>query len=273
MSEVLLFGANGQLGYRLAEALGERCTALTRAEADFTTLGEKQLRAMLDSYEPKYILNAAAYTAVDTAESEQVLASHINATMPALLAAEAETRGIWLIHFSTDYVFDGQRGAPYTEASPTGPRNHYGASKLAGEQAVLAAGGTVLRLQWVYDTRGRNFFTAMRERMARGEALRVVADQWGAPGYAPHIAACVVQLMANTIPAGLYHLAAQGSTSWHGFATAFAGGVPVTPITSAEYPTPATRPLDARLDCSALARLGIAMPHWHEGIREALAQL
>lgn len=267
---VLLFGANGQLGFRLKETLGDSCVALTRDDVDLATLGEKQLRAILDTHEPKFILNAAAYTAVDAAETEQEKATQLNATIPALLAAEAQTRGIRLYHFSTDYVFDGLRGAPYAESAAPNPRNYYGTSKLAGEEAVLAAAGTVFRLQWLYDTRGKNFFRSLLARIEQGEALRVVADQLGSPGYVPHVAKCITQAMEKNIPAGLYHLAAGGFTSWHGFAQAFAGDMKVAPITSGEYPTPAIRPLDARLNCNALASLGLAMPHWREGLAEAM---
>ena len=288
--KILLWGANGQVGARLVQACAERgvaCVPLTRAEVDLAALNPHRLRALIEAHAPTHLINAAAYTAVDKAESEKELAYKINAEAPKLLVEAAQSFDLPCIHFSTDYVFDGLGGAPYSETAITHPLNVYGASKLDGEQAVLDAGGTVFRLQWVYDTRGSNFFLRMRELMSpplsppasgggRG-GLRIVADQLGAPTFAKHIATAVLDALA--IPRGLYHLAAQGFTSWHGFTCAIHAGMPQTvtqsilPIASTEYPLAATRPLDTRLNTDKLAAHGIALPHWQEGLREAMEEL
>lgn len=275
MIRVLLFGANGQIGFRLAQQLGDDCIALDRAACDVTTLDAKKIHVLIEAHQPTHLINATGYTQVDAAETDEVTAMQVNAAAPLLLAQVAAARGLHFTHFSTDYVFDGKRGAPYAETAATQPVNRYGASKLVGEAEVLAAGGTVFRLQWLYDVRGRNFFQTLHRLLAEGKSLRIVADQLGAPSFAPDIAACVIQALMRNIPAGLYHLTAGGHTSWHGFACAIAAGhaVPIEPITSAEYPLPAARPRDARLDCSALASHGIAMPHWRDGLARAMEML
>ncbi|MFM9890899.1 MAG: dTDP-4-dehydrorhamnose reductase [Rickettsiales bacterium] len=275
MSRVLLLGANGQLGFRLAEQLGDTCIALDRAACDVTTLDAKKIHVLIEAHQPTHLINATGYTQVDAAETNRASAMQVNAAAPLLLAQVAQARGIGFTHFSTDYVFDGKRGAPYAETAATHPANHYGASKRAGEEGVLEAGGTVFRLQWLYDVRGRNFFCTLRRLLAEGKPLRIVADQLGAPSFAPDVAACVMQALQQNIPAGLYHLTAQGHTSWHGFACAIAAGTEahIEPITSAEYLLPAPRPLDARLNCGALASYGITMPHWREGLARAMEML
>lgn len=275
MSRVLLLGANGQLGFRLAQQLGDDCIALDRAACDVTTLDAKKIHVLIEAHQPTHLINATGYTQVDAAETDEATALQINAAAPLLLAQVAAARGLHFTHFSTDYVFDGKRGAPYVETAATHPINRYGASKLAGEAGVRAAGGTVFRLQWLYDVRGRNFFLTMRRCMAEGKPLRIVADQLGAPSFAPDVAACVMQALQQKIPAGLYHLTAGGHTSWHGFACAIEAShaVPIEPIASAEYPLPAARPRDARLNCGALASHGIAMPHWRDGLARAMEML
>lgn len=273
--KALLLGANGQLGYRLAQLLGEGCVALDRAACDVTTLDEKKLHVLIEAYQPTHLINATAYTRVDEAEAQLPLAMELNAQVPALLARVTAMRGIAMVHFSTDYVFDGLRGAPYAETAPANPVNLYGDSKRAGEQAVLEAGGTVFRLQWLYDVRGHNFFLTMRRLLAERDAVQVVADQLGAPSFAPDVAACVVRALHQHLPAGLYHLSAGGFTSWHGFACslAVAKSARVIPVTTAEYPLAARRPLDARLDCSLLASHGVHMPHWRDGVSRAREML
>lgn len=280
---ILLFGKQGQLSYRLLERLSDAhydVTALGSSECDFTRASAKEIATILRAVDPQLVINAAAYTAVDAAEADATTAHRVNAEMPALLAHAAREQHVPLLHFSTDYVFDGERGTPYREEDETRPLGVYAKSKLAGEQAVRAEGGTVFRLQWVYDTRGRNFFLTMQRLLAEREEVRVVADQLGAPSYAPHLAAAITQavpdLMTETLPPGIYHLAAGGFTSWHGFACAIAAArghtARVVPITTAEYPLPAPRPKDGRLDTSLLADYGIAMPHWRAGLRDAVAR-
>lgn len=274
---ILILGATGQLGARLAQQWGGEALACTRRECDFATLDAAGAEALLARHRPAMLVNAAAYTAVDHAEEERALALRINAEAPGLLAQAAAAAGIPFVHFSTDYVFDGQRGAPYaTDAAPN-PRNHYGASKYAGEQRVLEAGGHgyIFRLQWVYDARGRNFLATMRRLLDGESLLRIVADQLGAPTPARGIAAAIRQLAprmaAGALPPGIYHLASAGYTSWHGFACAIAQqlgreGRVIQPILTREYPTPAARPLDTRLDGRGLAAHGIALPHWRDGL-------
>lgn len=279
---ILLFGANGQLGARLIpllEAAGHDVTALTREGCDFSTADAKKIDTTLRAVEPSLIINAAAYTAVDRAESDPALAAQVNATMPQLLAHAAQAQRIPLVHFSTDYVFDGVRGR-YAEDAPTRPLSVYGESKLKGEQAVAEAGGYVFRLQWVYDTRGSNFLLTMKRLLAEREELRVVADQLGAPTPAREIAQAITRLVPDIVSGGLtpgiYHLAAGGYTSWHGFACAIAeetgSRARVVPITTAEYPLPATRPLDGRLDTARLAAYGITLPHWRAALTALLKE-
>jgi dTDP-4-dehydrorhamnose reductase len=203
----------------------------------------------------------------------------INGEVPEWIARAATAHTIPLIHFSTDYVFDGVRGR-YAEDAPQRPLNVYGETKRVGETAVLDAGGYVFRLQWVYDVRGQNFLLTMKKLLAERDVLSVVADQVGAPSSARDIATAIVRatakILAHQMPAGVYHLAAAGYTSWHGFACAIADSMAsatrIIPITSAEYPLPATRPLDGRLDCSALTAQGITMPHWRDGLNALLTE-
>lgn len=270
---VLLFGGNGQVGSRLNELLGDDCIALTRADCDLAQLNEKQARALIESHEPAIIINAAADTKVDAAEKDDTTAIRVNTTAPGILARAAGT--IPFVHFSTDYVFDGT-AAPYTETATCNPVNRYGQSKWRGEQEVLAAGGRaiIFRLQWVYDVRGANFMLTMQRLMRERTVMKVVADQFGAPTPAPQIAKAVVQalplIIAGTLPSGIYHMASGGHTTWHGFACTIAQALNprVTEVVEAlvtpEYPTPAPRANDTRLDCSALARHGIALPHWRD---------
>ena len=280
---LLLLGANGQLGQRLNRAFshaGYEVTALDRAACDFATADQKAIEVKLRAVDPQLIINAVAYTAVDRAETEEVLATRINGEMPGLIARVAAAHHVPFIHFSTDYVFDGAAGTPYTEDAPVRPLGVYGRSKLAGEEAVHAAGGYVFRLQWVYGGAVANFFTTMTRLLHEKPELRVVADQLGAPSFAGHIAAATLQaaqkIGVQQLPPDIYHLTAGGYTSWHGFTCAIAEGIGsharVIPITSEQYPTPAARPKDSRLDGSKLAAYGIAMPHWREGLAARIAE-
>ncbi|WP_194788258.1 dTDP-4-dehydrorhamnose reductase [Pseudomonas sp. UFMG81] len=284
--KILVCGRNGQVAQALQGALaglGE-VRLLGREQLDLAQPG--QLREPLRALAPDLIINAAAHTAVDQAESEAELAFAINAQAPGVLAEEAERLGVPLIHYSTDYVFDGSKASPYTEDDVPNPLGVYGSSKLAGEQAIRAAGGQhlILRTSWVYSQQGRNFLLTMQRLLQEKPQLKVVSDQIGAPTWAGTIATSTRALIERWQRGqagawGTYHLTAQGETSWFGFAQAIgdqlkARGLPcaeLLPIPSSEYPTPARRPLNSRLDCSRLAReWQVTQPHWHEALIDCL---
>lgn len=289
---ILLFGATGQLGRRLqalAAAQNISCTALSRKDCDFLRVSRKELEQLVNTYKPTVIINAAAFTAVDEAEKNPAEADRVNSEVPGWLAAIAHQKKIPLLHFSTDYVFDGARGAPYAEDAKPNPLNRYGEGKLAGERAVLAAhpGAYIFRLQWLYDAEGKNFLRTMRKLMAEQEGLRVIADQLGTPTAAGDAARAVLAALPlireGKLAPGIYHLVAGGHTSWHGFACAILEGLQaraasvatktIEPIVSAEYPLPAPRPRDARLSPEKLARAGISLPHWRDGLANAMEEL
>lgn len=281
--DILLLGRNGQVGWELERALAPlgRVMALGRAEADLSS--PDALRRAVRDLRPRWIVNAAAYTAVDRAEEEPEAAFAANAAAPGVLAEEAKRAGAVLVHYSTDYVFDGRKGAPYVEDDAPNPLNVYGRSKLEGERAVQAAGcdHLVLRTTWVYGTRGKNFLLTMLRLMAERAEVRVVADQAGAPTWSRMIAGATAAVMvkcAAGIPSGVYHLTAGGATTWHGFAQAIrdeAGlAAKVTPISTAEYPTPAVRPAYSVLDNGRLAAaFGVALPDWRASLAMAAAGL
>ena len=280
-ARIVLFGVNGQLGHCLVNAFtdaGYEVTGIDRAGCDFARATAKEIAVIIRAVEPQMVINAAAYTAVDLAESKTAIAMRINAELPEMIAHACREQSIPFLHFSTDYVFDGMRGAPYAADAPTNPINAYGSSKLAGEVGVAKHGGHIVRLQWVYANRGKNFYLTMKKMLAARDELRVVADQLGAPSHAEHIAAAVVmaapRMIDGQVPAGIYHLAASGHTSWHGFACAIAAAMGsaarVVPIITAEYPQPAARPKDTRLDTRTLASYGITMPHWRDGLAHAM---
>ena len=242
------------------------------------------IRSVVQAFKPGIIVNAAAYTAVDRAESEQQAAFAVNARAPGILAEQARQLGALLIHYSTDYVFDGTKVAPYTEDDIPNPLNVYGASKLEGESAIIASGARhwIFRTSWVYAPHGKNFLLTVRRLAREGKPLRIVADQFGAPTSAAMLAHATVRALtvADRAPAppGVYHMTAAGSTSWHGFACAILRRLgiddPVAPIPAAEYPTPAKRPANSVLDNSKLAaHFGIRMPSWEAGLDEAAAAL
>ncbi|MBO0765587.1 MAG: dTDP-4-dehydrorhamnose reductase [Hyphomicrobiaceae bacterium] len=286
---ILVAGCAGQLARCLAEAAvrnGVRLVALGRPNLDISDAGS--IARTVAAIRPSLIVNAAAYTAVDKAESEPLRAFAINRDGPARLAAAAEAARIPFIHISTDYVFDGRKPTPYCEDDPTAPLGIYGLSKLEGEAAVVEACPSVLvlRTSWVYSPYGQNFVTTMLRLAETRTKVRVVADQHGAPTAAADIAAAVLalapELLTGRGSGGLYHLAAEGSTTWHGFAAAiFAGwrarGRPVPdlePIATAEYPTPAKRPANSQLDCSRIARdFGIRLPPWQQSLAACLDAL
>jgi len=271
---ILLTGANGQVGWELRRTLAPlgELEALGRAELDLRDAG--RMREAVRASNADVIVNAAAYTAVDKAESEREAAFAVNATAPGVLAEEAKRSGALLVHYSTDYVFDGAKPAPYVEEDEPNPINAYGASKLAGERAIAASGCRylILRTSWVYGPRGANFYLTMLRLARERPELRVVDDQVGAPTSSLAIARATAQLLRPGAH-GLYHLSAAGRTSWCGFARAIlarAGiATPVVAIRTEDYPAPAKRPRNSRLDCSRLrADFGVALAPWEEGLAE-----
>ena len=279
--KILLTGASGQVGYELArslQGLGE-VVAVDRARMDLADLD--QMRAVIRAVRPGLIVNPAAYTAVDKAESEPELAMRINAEAPAVMAAEARALGAALVHYSTDYVFDGTKQGAYVETDPTCPINVYGRSKLAGEEAIAASGvdHLILRTSWVYGLRGKNFLLTMRRLAQEKDELRVVSDQTGAPTWSRTIADTTALILAQARQGGdwwrqhggIYHLSSLGSTSWHGFTEAIVrqGGFHcrVLPISSAEYPTPARRPANSLLDSEKLRARFCSLPDWKTAFR------
>lgn len=294
---VLLFGGNGQLGRELQRALAPLGTivATTRSgalpdgsaceTADFNE--PASLVALLDRVRPDVVVNAAAYTAVDRAEEERDAAWRANAEAPGIIARWCAAAGVPLVHYSTDYVFDGQGTRPYREDDATAPLGVYGASKLAGEEDIRAAGGRhlIFRTAWVYAPHSANFLRTMLRVGADRDVLRVVADQIGTPTPAALIADVTAQALQHAGGlSGTWHLTANGETSWHGFAEAiFAEAVAsgklarapkVEAITTADYPTPAKRPAYSHLDVSKLeSDFGIALPSWQNGLKQVIAAL
>jgi dTDP-4-dehydrorhamnose reductase len=272
---ILLTGAAGQLGFELARLLtahGE-VEALDRAALDLADADA--VAAAVRRVRPQIIVNAAGYTAVDRAESEPALADAINARAPAVLAEEAKRLDALLIHYSTDYVFDGYSREPYREEDQANPLNVYGSSKLAGERAITAAGGAhlILRTSWIYGLHGQNFLLTMRRLAATRDELRVVADQFGVPNWSRVLAEATAGLVSRGAAAlakktGIYHLSGRGRASWFDFARAIfddADRPRVVPITTAEYPTPARRPASAVLATAKFEEtFGIALPDWRE---------
>jgi dTDP-4-dehydrorhamnose reductase len=298
MPRVLLLGAGGQLGMQLARQLTRKLggssdgavelTALTRTELDFTDADA--LRAAVRHAVPEIVINAAAYTAVDKAEQERELARLVNAVAPGVIAAElARTKG-WLIHYSTDYVFDGSGTKPWIESDPTGPLSVYGQTKLDGELAIAATGcrHVVLRTSWVYAAEGRNFLHTMLRLGREREQLKIVDDQIGAPTSAEAITEATSVVLQRLVgspgdveASGVYHLTCAGQTSWCGFAqaifAAFAANQKapeVLPIPTEAYPTPARRPLNSRLNCDKFVRqFGYRMPKWETALNEVAATM
>lgn len=275
---ILLLGARGQLGRALFSALCRdyphwQVTALGRSECDITD--PRALIGALDRHQPEVILNGAAYTAVDLAQSQPVLAERINHQAVALLAREASARGVLLVHFSTDYVFDGSGTTPWTEADKPAPLNVYGASKYAGEQAIqaLCPDHLIIRISWLYGGEGAHFARTILDRARAGGSLQVVDDQWGSPTQVDWLATSVLLALTQVVKApdkgGLYHLCPAGETSWHGVASALveegcrlgllARPVPIKPIPSENWLQAARRPLNSRLDCRLFSNVfGIA---------------
>jgi dTDP-4-dehydrorhamnose reductase len=294
---ILLLGGNGQVGTELRRSLaplGELVVATREGRladggaceaADFDQ--PSTLPALVERIAPDVVVNAAAHTRVDRAETERDAAFRANAEAPAALAEACARRGATFVHYSTDYVFDGHGSRPYREGDATAPLGVYGASKLAGEEAVRASGARhlVFRTAWVYAAHGSNFLRTMLRLAGERDELRVVADQRGTPTPAALIADVTATVLAQaSARSGLWHLTATGDTTWCGFAEAIMAGARargliaraprIVPITTSDYPTPAARPGYSVLDCSALQRdFGIALPDWREGLDNTLDRL
>lgn len=295
--KILLFGKGGQVGWELQRALAPLGELIA---LDFDSTGElsgdfsqpEAVAATVRLVAPDLIVNAAAHTAVDKAESEADLARLINASTPGRIAQEAKALGAHLIHYSTDYVFDGSGDAPRDETAATGPLSVYGRTKLEGEQLIAASGAThlILRTSWVYAARGGNFAKTMLKLAKERERLTVIADQIGAPTGAELLADVSAHaarmLRARPELSGLYHCVAAGETSWYGYAThvierARAAGHAIKvapdailPIPTSDYPTPATRPLNSRLDTRRLREVfGLVLPPWQQGVDRMLAEI
>ena len=294
MPRILLLGRDGQLGRTLDDdsILGEDRIAVGRRDCDLAD--SAAVTALLEHCRADIIVNAAAYTAVDRAEDEPDLAEAVNATAPALIAERAKRHGAILIHFSTDYVFSGEAGGARLETDPVGPLGVYGATKLAGEEAIRASGcrHVILRTAWVYSGFGSNFAGTMLRLARERESLSVVADQWGTPTATALLADVTRRFVSAFGEAdsnrlfGLYHCAASGRTTWHEYAVFFlsccaAHGVKlaldpadIRPIATEDYPTKAARPKNSLLSCRKLEQtLGVTMPDWREGVRTLAEQL
>jgi dTDP-4-dehydrorhamnose reductase len=290
MTRVLLLGAGGQLGMELKRKLDaeSELTALARTDLDFTD--EDAIRAAVRLTKPEIVVNAAAYTAVDKAESESELCAQVNAVAPGVIADEIGKTNGWLIHYSTDYVFDGSGNKPWLESDATGPLGVYGQTKLDGELAIAATGcrHVILRTSWVYAAEGRNFLHTMLRLGKEREQLKIVDDQIGAPTTAEALTEATQVVLRRLIssktsasPAGVYHLTCGGSTSWCGFAKAIFEAfssrqrVPeVLPIPSEAYPTPAKRPRNSRLCCDKFfGQFGYCMPEWQDALRDVASTL
>ena len=292
---LLLIGRNGQVGFELRRALAPLGEVVAVDFPECNLASTDSIRQMIDTARPDVIINAAAYTAVDKAEAEPALARAINAEAPAVIGAAAKMIGARVIHYSTDYVYDGDKATAYREDDATAPRCVYGATKRDGDAALAASGAAhfVFRTSWVFSAHGANFVKTVLRLGAERDTLSVVADQIGAPTSAALLADVTAQVLgqlrwrdAGAMPAGVYHLTAGGETSWHGFAQAIlAGGVSrgltlrlapdaVRAIATSEYPLPARRPANSRLDTGKLQRtFGLVLPHWQAGLDHVLDQI
>ncbi len=288
---VLLFGADGQLGHALQDELSllGRLIPLTLADVDISDA--KALQAVIRHHAPRYIVNAAAYTAVDKAEQEPALANAINATAPGIMAAEAKALGATMVHYSTDYVFNGQSPHPYKESDATDPLSVYGRSKRDGDVQVMAHAGAffIFRSSWVVGAHGGNFLKTMLRLAQERDSLSVVADQHGVPTSARWMAQVtreVLQRSDHVVQSGLFHLSNAGQTTWHGYARYVLDQAArmgwslkvhaddIKAISTADYPLPAPRPANSMLDTSLLQqKFGLAIPAWQTGVDEVLADL
>ena len=291
LPHILLIGKIGQVGWELRRALAPagRVVSVDYPEIDLTD--GNSIRKWVRDIAPGVIINAAAYTAVDKAETEPERCHQINGLAPGILAEEAKKIGALLVHYSTDYIFDGTKTTPYTEEDEPNPLSVYGRSKLAGDQAVRQVDGEhlIFRLCWVYGARGQNFLLTIMRLAREREKLRIVKDQVGSPTWSRMIAETTGFALNQALAEGdfgrfkgTYHLASAGQTSWHGFAQAIVGQMPETekkctviePITTPEYPLPAKRPAYSVLSCEKLERtFGLRLPDWEESLRQVLEKL
>ena len=294
--KILLTGKNGQLGFELQRSLAPLGDVVAIGTSDCDLADDQALREMIRSVQPDVIVNPAAYTAVDRAETEHDLAHAVNARAPGILGEEADKLGAAVIHFSTDYVFDGDKAGRYQETDATNPQSTYGRTKLEGEQALAKATkrSVILRTSWVVGAHGGNFAKTMLRLAAERDELKVVADQFGAPTSAALLADVTAHLVRelardsgrNDFPFGLYHLAAGGETSWHAYAqfvigeaikhgkTLKASPERVLPIPAASYPTPAKRPQNSRMNTTRFTdAFGLTLPDWRQGVGHILQSI
>jgi dTDP-4-dehydrorhamnose reductase len=280
---ILLPGAAGQLGAELARLLRAHGDVVPARRATLDLADPDAIVAAVRGARPRLIVNAAAYTAVDLAESEPALAHAVNARAPGILAEEGKRIGALLVHYSTDYVFDGQRATPYPEDAPANPLNVYGASKLEGERAIAATGAPALTLRtsWVYGLSGKNFLLTIRRLAGERDELRIVADQVGVPNWSRALAEATARIVGSGLAsladrAGLYHLSSTGQASWCDFARAIVGGAArprVIPIPTSEHPTPARRPAYGVLATGKFEdAFGFALPDWRDALQRCLAE-
>ena len=286
--KILLFGKVGQVGWELRRTLApmSHLVCVDYPEVDLTA--PDSIRRWIADAAPDIVINAAAYTAVDKAETEIALATKINADAPGVMAEETAKCGALLVHYSTDYVYEGNKATPYLEDDPPNPQGAYARTKLAGDRAIQAAGGAhlIFRLCWVYGARGSNFMLTMMRLAREREKLRVVADQVGSPTWSRMIAEATAHALrqmrtpddAHALT-GVYHLCASGQTNWHGFASAIVDLMPpeekkcrmVEAIASADFPTPTKRPAYSVMSCAKLERtFGLRLPDWHDSLRQVL---
>jgi dTDP-4-dehydrorhamnose reductase len=286
--KILLIGKNGQVGWELRRAFAPlaEVVAVDYPEINFTD--PPALRQLVAGTRPDVVVNAAAYTAVDKAETETELCRQVNAVAPGILAEEAKKLGALMVHYSTDYIFDGTKTSPYVETDAPNPLGAYGRTKLEGDRAVKASGADhlIFRLCWVYGARGQNFMLTMQRLARERETLRVVGDQFGCPTWSRMIAETTALALKQVLAGvdrsahnGEYHLAAGGQANWHEFASRIVELMPeaerkcraVEKITTAEYPTPAKRPAYSVLDCGKLQKtFGLRLPGWEASLRQVL---
>lgn len=288
---ILLLGGSGQVGSDLQQILPEFSEVLSPARRQVDLLDQDKLRSSVRDFQPEIIVNAAAYTAVDRAEKEPEVADAINNSAPATLAEVAAETGALLVHYSTDYVFDGTKSGPYVEADRVNPLNVYGRTKAAGERAITSSGCKhfVFRTSWVYSHRGSNFVLTILRLARERDELRIVSDQIGAPSSSRSIAEATAQVLKScmlggrSFSSGIYHMTDQGHTSWFGFAEhilknshAILGSSrpKLTPIPTSEYPTPARRPHNSLLSCARLlSEFAITMPSWQDSVASVIQLL
>ena len=290
--KILILGGSGQVGWELQRSLAPLGEVVVAPRAAFDLCDPGSVGRVMERHQPDAVVNAAAYTAVDEAEMYPQQAYAINCGAVDILGQLAAEQGCWLVHYSSDYVFDGSGTLPFDEADPTGPLNQYGRSKLAGEEAIVASGckHLILRTSWVHAPRGKNFVRSIIKLARERDHLRVVSDQYGAPTSAELIAdvtaRALEQSMRKEAQSGIYHIAAAGETNWHAIALYVVSeasrlgaelrlsSVAIEAIKSADYPTPAVRPLNSRLATQKFRQtFGLTLPDWQQGVGRTIAEL